>query len=86
MLLTPSIILTGKIDFLTVMSDSLSQQNIYRAQWKRFQILEDISGISGESCIYLFYKVDARNVKENDMMLLKDPDEHQNNWPTGIID
>ncbi|XP_048731719.2 uncharacterized protein LOC125648761 [Ostrea edulis] len=42
MILTPSMILTGKVDFLPVVSDSLNQQDAFRAQWKRVQVLAGI--------------------------------------------
>jgi hypothetical protein len=60
MLLTPSMILTGKVDFLPVVTDSLSQQDVFRAQWKHVQLLADIFfGIGGVNNILQFYKVDA---------------------------
>lgn len=74
------------------MSDSLSQQNVYRAQWKRVQILADIFWNQWRKQYQSFlqsrrkWKSKTRNVKVDDVVLLKDPAEHRNNWPTGIIE
>lgn len=92
MILTPTMILTGKVDFLPVVSDSLSLQDVYRAQWKRVQILADIFWNQWRKQYLSIlqsrrkWKSETRNVKVDDVVLLKDPAEHRNNWPTGIID
>ena len=44
LIISPSIILTRKVDFLPVVSDSLDIKDIQRAQWKHVQVLADIGG------------------------------------------
>ncbi|XP_056014939.1 uncharacterized protein LOC130052845 [Ostrea edulis] len=92
MILTPSMILTGNVHFLPVVSDSLSQQDVFRAQWKRVQVLADIFWNQWRKQYLAIlqsrrkWKWRTRNIKVNDVVLLKDSAENRINWPMGIID
>ena len=83
---------TGKVDFLPVVTDSLSQQDVFRAQWKRVQLLADMFWNQWRKQYLAIlqsrrkWKCRESNIKVNDVVLLKDPAEHRINWPMGIID
>ena len=42
MILSPSMLLTGKVDRIPVISGSMDIKDIYRSQWKHVQVLADI--------------------------------------------
>lgn len=92
LILSPSILLTGKVDYLPVVSHSLDIRDIYRAQWKHVQVLADLfwsywkkdylQGLQSRRK----WKNNQRNVKIGDIVLLKDKNAHRNDWPTGIVE
>lgn len=91
MILSPSMLLTGKVDFLPVVSDSLNLPDIYRAQWKHVQVLADIFWRHWRR-EYLSilqtrrkWKHEHRNLNPDDVVLIRDSSEHRNNWPVGIV-
>ncbi|XP_069136686.1 uncharacterized protein [Argopecten irradians] len=91
LVLSPSILLTGKDDILPVISDSLDIKDMYRAQWKHVQVLADI--------FWRHWKVDylqclqsrrkwfsnRPNLKINDVVILKDKNTKRQHWPLGVV-
>lgn len=92
MILSPSILLTGKVEFLPVVSDSLDYKDIYRAQWKHVQVLADLFWRKWRREYVNLLQTrrkwthETRNLKVDDVVLLKDSSENRNNWPMGLID
>ena len=92
MILSPSMLLTGKVDFLPVVSDSLDLKDIYRAQWKHVQVLADIFWQQWRREYLKLLQTrrkwthESRNLKADDVVLVKDSGEIRNNWPMGIIE
>lgn len=89
--LTPSVLLTQKTDAATDSFEHLSEKEMYRSQWKYVQVLAE-NFWSRWRREYLptlqqrqKWNQETPNVKEGDVVLLKDKDVIRNDWPMGII-
>ncbi|XP_062585397.1 uncharacterized protein LOC134247072 [Saccostrea cucullata] len=92
LVINPSMILTGKVDFLPVISHSLDIKDVHRAQWKHAQVLADIFWQYWKR-EYLktlqsrrIWKDRQPNVKPGDVVIVKDSAVHRNYWPMGIVE
>lgn len=93
MSLTPATLLTMKTNqsVLCFQLDSFCPKDLYKKQWKCIQYLAD------QFCVrwkneYLptlqcrrKLQQDRENIKEGDVVLLRDKALHRNDWPVGII-
>ena len=91
LILSPSMLLTGKQDYLPVLVDSLNMKDIYRAEWKHVKMLSDIFWKQWRSD-YLHslqkrrkWHNDNENLKSGDVVLLRDKTLYRGEWPVGII-
>ena len=90
-ILSPSMLLTQKVNLPCESHPQTTDQDLYRAQWKRVRALADAfwNRWSSEYLVSLQgrhkWKDAKRNVKEGDLVLLKDKECHRNNWPVGLI-
>ena len=91
LILSPSMLLTGKQEYLPVITDSFTTRDIYRAQWKHVQVLSDIFWKHWRSD-YLQNLQKRRkwydnktNLKNGDVILLKDKSVYRGQWPLGIV-
>ena len=92
LVLTPSMLLTGKVDFLPMEVPSFDLRDIYKAQWKHVQVLADIFWRKWRQ-EYLHCLQSRRkwqnpqgNLKPGDVVLMHVSSEHRNNWPLGIVE
>ncbi|XP_057694376.1 uncharacterized protein LOC130917223 [Corythoichthys intestinalis] len=89
--LTPAMLLTQKASSVSAPSGNFSQGQLYGKQWKRVQHLADtfwkrwkmeyLSSLQKRSK----WTNNQPNVKEGDIVLLKDAQAHRNEWPMGLI-
>lgn len=92
LVLSPSMLLTGKVDILPVMSDPSDLRDMYRAQWKRVQLLADTFWrIWKRDYLHSLqtrrkWLVDQPNLKVGNVVLLRENGTHRNEWPLGIVD
>ena len=90
-ILSPSMLLTQKVNLPCESHPETTDQDLYRAQWKRVRALADAfwNRWSSEYLVSLQgrhkWNDAKRNVKEGDLVLLKDKECHRNNWPVGLI-
>ena len=86
--------LTGKVNFLPVVSDSLDIKDIHRAQWKHVQVLADILWRQWRwRKEYLnilqslrIWKNKHSNIKIGDVVIIKDSAVNHNFWPMGVTE
>ena len=92
--LSPSMILTLKshhsVDFFTL--DDFSHKDLYRKQWRCVQELSNRFWKRWRS-EYLSqlqhrrkWQEDQRNLREGDVVLLRDKTAHRSEWPLGIVE
>jgi len=92
LILNPSMLLTGKTDYLPVIVNSFDPKDVYRAQWKHVQMLADVFWEKWREdylqCLQSRrkWRCEKSNLKVGSVVLLKDKDVHRNNWPLGIIE
>ena len=90
-ILSPATLLTQKADSEVVYLGLSDVKDMYKAQWCRVQALADTFWKWSSSQYLASLQVrrkwtrPQRNVEEGDIVLLKDRDVHQNNWPVGLI-
>ena len=91
LLLSPSMLLTGKQDYLSVVANTYDMKEMYRAQWKHVRILSDIFWKHWRSdylqCLQQRRKWQSENddLKKGDVVLLRDKSVNRTEWPLGII-
>lgn len=89
--LSPSLILTHKSDNIADVNVPSNVKDLYRAQYKRVQLLADMfwKRWRGEFLQTLQarrkWKEDQRNLQEGDVVVLKDKTIARNSWPTGVL-
>jgi len=91
LILSPSMILTWKEEYLPVISESFDMKDMYRAQWKHVQVMSDIFWKQWRND-YLHslqqrtkWRSESDNLKIGDVVLLRDKSAHRGDWPLGII-
>jgi hypothetical protein len=89
-ILTPSTLLTQKSDHV-VNIEVCDVKDMYRAQWKRVQVLADVFWQRWRR-EYLHtlqsrrkWQNECPNIRNGDVILLKDKDVHRNEWPVGVV-
>ncbi|XP_030605166.1 uncharacterized protein LOC115793807 [Archocentrus centrarchus] len=90
-ILTPAMLLTQKMDTVSAPSGNFSSGQLYGKQWKRVQHLADTfwKRWKGEYLSTLQSRAkwteNRPNVKEGDVVLLKDAQVNRNKWPMGLV-
>lgn len=91
LILNPSMLLTGKTEYLPVVVDSFDTKDVYRAQWKHVQVLADVFWEKWRKdylqCLQTRRKwqQERSNLKVGSVVLLKEKDTRRNNWPLGVV-
>ncbi|XP_059187110.1 vomeronasal type-2 receptor 1-like [Centropristis striata] len=91
MVLTPAMLLTQKMSALSAPCGNFGMAQLYSKQWKQVQCFADTfwKRWKGEYLSTLQsrrkWTKDKPNVKEGDVVLLKDSQAHRNEWPLGLV-
>ena len=89
--LSPTLLLNLKSDVKTEPLEGFDIKNLYKAQWKRVQILADIFWTRWRrEYVNTLQKrrkwqSEKPNLKNGDIVLLKDSEICRNDWPMGIV-
>lgn len=90
-LLTPSTLLTQKVEVITAPLINLDTKDLYRCQWKRAQVLADIFWNKWKKQ-YLSnlqtrnkWQDSKPNLQPGAIVLMKDSQFKRNKWPLGLI-
>ena len=90
-ILSPSLLLTHKLDCVTAPTGEFSIKDMYRAQWKMVQHLANIFWNKWRM-EYLSnlqkrqkWQDSVRDIQKDDIVLLKDKDVNRCQWPMGIV-
>ncbi|CAC5399702.1 unnamed protein product [Mytilus coruscus] len=90
-ILSPSALLTHKTESANDSFSFLDITDMYKAQWKRVQVLAEIFWNKWRR-EYLQtlqtrrkWQTATPNLSENDVVLLKDKSTHRNEWPVGLV-
>jgi hypothetical protein len=91
-LLSPSAILTQKLDFTTEEFEHLTLKDIYKSEWRRVQVLanqfwrrwrsEYLQQLQTRSK----WRREQANLNEGDVVLVKDSNVPRNRWPYGVVE
>lgn len=90
-ILTPAMLLTQKSSSVSAPSGNFSSGQLYGKQWKHVQQLADTFWKRWKSEFLSTLQKRTKwtenrtNVKEGDVVLLKDAQAHRNEWPIGLI-
>lgn len=90
-ILSPSTLLTHKVNPPTSFTQNLSLKDIYRNEWKRVQILSDQFWNKWRSEFLTTlqsrqkWAVEKPNLKEGDVVLMRDQDVARNQWPLARV-
>ena len=89
--LTPSTLLTQKVEVITAPSVNLDPKDLYRCQWKRVQVLADtfwnkwkkqyLSNLQTRNK----WQDSKPNLDPGAIVLMKDSQSRRNEWPLGLI-
>ncbi|XP_014911401.1 uncharacterized protein LOC106961853 [Poecilia latipinna] len=92
LVLTPAMLLTQKTGAPPPVPDNLTEKDVFKSQWKRVQILannfwtrwqkEYLCTLQGRQK----WLVKKTNLKEGDVVLLKDSTAKRNEWPMGLVE
>lgn len=90
-LLTPSTLLTQKVEVITAPPVNLDTKDLYRCQWKRVQVLADtfwnkwkkqyLSNLQTRNK----WQDSKPNLEPGAIVLMKDSQSKRNEWPLGLI-
>ncbi len=90
-ILSPSTLLTHKTDHVSSEMDGWDIKDMYRAQWKQVQVLAEMFWKRWKN-EYLptlqprrKWQQDQPNIKEGDIVLLRDKNSHRNEWPVAVV-
>lgn len=91
-ILSPSALLTQKVNHSVEDFENLSLHDVYTSQWKCVQTLaerfwsrwrrEYLQSLQ----VRRKWKTVQENIRVGDLVLLKDSDCHRNYWPTGLVE
>lgn len=91
LILTPSTLLNQKFGVALPPPGDFAKGNMFKHQWKRVQVLADTFWARWQK-EYLNtlqsrqkWQLNRPNMKEGDIVLLKDKQIRRNEWPTGVI-
>ncbi|XP_015259234.1 PREDICTED: uncharacterized protein LOC107103898 [Cyprinodon variegatus] len=92
LVLTPAMLLTQKTGAPPTAPNNLTKKDVFKSQWKRVQILannfwtrwrkEYLCTLQGRQK----WLVKKTNLKEGDVVLLKDSTAKRNEWPMGLVE
>ena len=91
-LLSPSMLLTQKKDHVTQPLGDWDERDLYNAQWRQVQALANQFWVRWrEEYLHTLqprrkWHDDRQNIKQGDVVLLKDKNVLRNEWPVGIIE
>lgn len=91
LLLTPSMLLTQKTGSGPASQISLNLRDMYTAQWKHVQVLSNIFWKRwNEEYLHNLqhrrkWETEQNDVKQGDLVLLRDKGSHRNDWPIGLV-
>ncbi|XP_023265919.1 uncharacterized protein LOC111657824 [Seriola lalandi dorsalis] len=91
LILTPSTLLTQRFGSLSPSSGDFTKADMFKHQWKRVQVLADTFWARWQKEYLNMLQSRQRwqlrrpNMKEGDIVLLKDKQLKRNEWPTGVI-
>ena len=91
-ILSPSMLLTQKVDPPSSFNQNLSLKDIYREEWKRVQILADQFWNRWQSEFLSTlqtmqkWKAVQPDLKKGDVVLMKNDAVARNQWPVGLVD
>lgn len=91
MIMSPATLLTQKTGGGSLLSGSLDIKDIYKEQWKRTQVLADMfwkkwrEGYLQTLQTRRKWKTDTRDVKNGDVILLKDKCLPRREWAVGVV-
>jgi len=91
LVLSPSVILTQKTGADIRPFDDISQRDMHRTQWKRVQCLAERFWKRWSSEFlqtlrkHRKWQDDVPNIKDGDVVLMKQTELHRNNWPLAIV-
>ncbi|XP_039901127.1 uncharacterized protein LOC120742062 [Simochromis diagramma] len=91
LILTPSALLTQKFDPIPTPPGDFTKADIYTRQWKRVQALADTFWARWQrEYLHMLqghqkWQRSKPNLKEGDVVLLKDKQLKRNEWPMGVI-
>ena len=90
--LSPSQIITQKVNTDVEPFEHLSVKDMYKSQWKQVQVLAEQFWKQWRAQYVQSLQVrkkwhqDCNNLKEGDVVLMKDSEVHRNHWPVGIVE
>ena len=90
-ILSPSILLTQKVNPPHSFDESMSLKDIYRAEWKRVQVLSEQFWQKWRSEFLTLLQSrkkwlkETPNLKQGDVVLMRDDSVCRNQWPLGIV-
>ncbi|XP_041857226.1 uncharacterized protein LOC121650036 [Melanotaenia boesemani] len=91
LILTPSTLLTQKVGAVSPLPGGFTKADMFTYQWKKVQVLADIFWARWQK-EYLNllqsrqkWQVNRPNIKEGDIVLLRDKLLKRNDWPMGVI-
>ena len=90
-ILSPSTLLTHKVDPPASFNNKLSLKDIYRNEWKRVQVLSDLFWNRWRSEFLTMLQsrrkwvTEKPNIKVGDVVLMKDKDVCRNQWPLARV-
>ena len=90
-IITPAMLLTQKTEPLSPLTTSTDIREIYSSQWKHVQILSNTfwkkwkNGYLQSLQTRRKWFDEQPNVKEGDVVLLRDKEVHRNHWPMAVI-
>ena len=90
-ILSPSALLTQKLNPPSSFNENLSLKDIYRAEWKRVQVLSDQFWCRWRSEYLTMFQSrrkwlkETQDLKKGDVVLMKDEAVCRNQWPLAVI-
>lgn len=90
-ILTPAMLLTPKVDSVSVPSEDIDLKDLYRSQWKKVQSLAD--SFWKRWCQEYLKTLHPRrkgqaeqaSLQVEDVVLLMNKEAKRNQWPTGLV-
>ena len=89
--ITPAMLLTQKTEPLSSPTQSTDIREIYKSQWKYVQILSNTFWKRWRDNYLQSFQTRRKwaneqvNVNVGDVVLLRDKEQHRNNWPLGVV-
>jgi hypothetical protein len=90
--LTPSLIITQKVNSDIEPLEYLERKDMYKSQWRHVQVLsEQFRKQWSNQYIHTLqsrkkWQEKRRNLTKGDVVLMKDCGTHRNHWPVGVVE